>query len=103
MTPPAGSTTPRARSRRIHPHGRRSWCRQAARDKCPRIFAAGDVRAGSTKRCAAAVGEGSMAVQLVHEHLAAANAPVGGASACSGRRLSAAEAIGLGTPWHRII
>jgi len=36
------------------------------------IFAAGDVRSGSTKRCAAAVGEGSMAVQLVHHHLAAA-------------------------------
>jgi thioredoxin reductase (NADPH) len=35
------------------------------------IFAAGDVRSGSTKRCAAAVGEGSMAVQLVHQHLAA--------------------------------
>jgi thioredoxin reductase (NADPH) len=38
----------------------------------PGIFAAGDVRSGSTKRCAAAVGEGSMAVQLVHEHLAKA-------------------------------
>ena len=37
----------------------------------PGIFAAGDVRSGSTKRCAAAVGEGSMAVQFVHEHLAA--------------------------------
>jgi len=36
------------------------------------IFAAGDVRSGSTKRCAAAVGEGSMAVQLVHAQLAAA-------------------------------
>src|SRR3954470_17058545 len=35
----------------------------------PGVFAAGDVRSGSTKRCAAAVGEGSMAVQLVHEHL----------------------------------
>ena len=35
----------------------------------PGIFAAGDVRSGSTKRCAAAVGEGSMAVQFVHEHL----------------------------------
>jgi thioredoxin reductase (NADPH) len=32
----------------------------------PGVFAAGDVRSGSTKRCAAAVGEGSMAVQLVH-------------------------------------
>jgi thioredoxin reductase (NADPH) len=36
----------------------------------PGIFAAGDVRSGSTKRCAAAVGEGSMAVQFVHAHLA---------------------------------
>ena len=34
------------------------------------VFAAGDVRSGSTKRCAAAVGEGSMAVQLVHARLA---------------------------------
>ena len=33
------------------------------------IFAAGDVRSGSTKRCAAAVGEGAMAVQFVHTHL----------------------------------
>ncbi len=36
----------------------------------PGIFAAGDVRAGSTKRCATAVGEGAMAVQFVHAHLA---------------------------------
>ena len=43
----------------------------------PGIFAAGDVRSGSTKRCAAAVGEGSMAVQFVHAHVAASNAPVG--------------------------
>jgi thioredoxin reductase (NADPH) len=43
----------------------------------PGIFAAGDVRSGSTKRCAAAVGEGSMAVQLVHEHLAASTVRVG--------------------------
>jgi thioredoxin reductase (NADPH) len=34
------------------------------------VFAAGDVRSGSIKRCAAAVGEGSMAVQLVHARLA---------------------------------
>jgi thioredoxin reductase (NADPH) len=38
----------------------------------PGVFAAGDVRSGSTKRCAAAVGEGAMAVQLVHAHLGAA-------------------------------
>jgi thioredoxin reductase (NADPH) len=37
----------------------------------PGIWAAGDVRSGSTKRCATAVGEGAMAVQFVHEHLAA--------------------------------
>ena len=37
----------------------------------PGIFAAGDVREGSIKRVAAAVGEGSMAVQFVHQFLAA--------------------------------
>ena len=36
----------------------------------PGVFAAGDVRSGSTKRCATAVGEGAMAVQFVHGHLA---------------------------------
>ncbi len=36
----------------------------------PGVFAAGDVRSGSTKRCATAVGEGAWAVQLVHAHLA---------------------------------
>ncbi len=35
----------------------------------PGIFAAGDVRSGSVKRCAAAVGEGGMAVEGVHETL----------------------------------
>ena len=43
----------------------------------PGIFAAGDVRSGSSKRCAAAVGEGSMAVQFVHTHLAALASRVG--------------------------
>ena len=36
----------------------------------PGVFAAGDVRSGSIKRCASAVGEGSMAVSLVHQYLA---------------------------------
>jgi thioredoxin reductase (NADPH) len=36
----------------------------------PGVFAVGDVRSGSTKRCATAVGEGAMAVQFVHAHLA---------------------------------
>jgi thioredoxin reductase (NADPH) len=35
----------------------------------PGIFAAGDVRSGSVKRCAAAVGEGGMAVEGVHDVL----------------------------------
>ncbi len=36
----------------------------------PGVFAVGDVRAGSLKRVASAVGEGSMAVQFVHKVLA---------------------------------
>lgn len=36
----------------------------------PGIFAVGDVRAGSVKRVAAAVGEGSMVIALVHQYLA---------------------------------
>jgi thioredoxin reductase (NADPH) len=35
----------------------------------PGIFAAGDVRSRSVKRIASGVGEGSMAVQFVHQHL----------------------------------
>ena len=35
----------------------------------PGIFAAGDVRSGSVKRCSAAVGEGSMAVENIHTSL----------------------------------
>ncbi|MGO9883376.1 MAG: FAD-dependent oxidoreductase [Solirubrobacteraceae bacterium] len=37
----------------------------------PGVFAVGDVHSGSIKRVASAVGEGSMAVQLVHQRLAA--------------------------------
>ncbi|HEY3717434.1 MAG TPA: FAD-dependent oxidoreductase [Jatrophihabitantaceae bacterium] len=36
---------------------------------CRGVFVAGDVRAGSVKRVAAAVGEGAMAVRLVFDHL----------------------------------
>ncbi len=35
----------------------------------PGIFVAGDVRHGSVKRCASAVGEGSIAIQFVHQYL----------------------------------
>jgi thioredoxin reductase (NADPH) len=43
----------------------------------PGIFAVGDVHSGSIKRVASAVGEGSMAVRLIHQRLAA---PVGAAN-----------------------
>lgn len=40
---------------------------------CPGLFAVGDVRAGSTKRVAAAVGEGAASMRSVHEYLAFAH------------------------------
>jgi thioredoxin reductase (NADPH) len=44
----------------------------------PGVFAAGDVRYRSIKRVASAVGEGSIAVQLVHEYLADLQERAGG-------------------------
>ncbi len=41
----------------------------------PGLLAVGDLRSGSTKRVAAAVGEGSAAIRSVHEHLNQAAAP----------------------------
>ena len=35
----------------------------------PGVFVAGDTRHGSIKRVASAVGEGAMAVQLIHQFL----------------------------------
>jgi thioredoxin reductase (NADPH) len=40
----------------------------------PGVYAAGDVRAGSIKRCATAVGEGATVVRFVHERLSPAPA-----------------------------
>jgi thioredoxin reductase (NADPH) len=40
----------------------------------PGVFAVGDVRVGSMKRVAAAVGEGSSAIRSVHDHLAGVTA-----------------------------
>ncbi len=59
----------------------------------PGVFAAGDVRHGSVKRVASAVGEGSIAVQLVHELLAARQSqtvasPAAAAASASSTRLS---------------
>jgi thioredoxin reductase (NADPH) len=36
----------------------------------PGVFAVSDVRSGSVKRVASAVGEGSMAVRFIHQYLA---------------------------------
>ena len=43
----------------------------------PGVFAAGDVRSGSIKRCSAAIGDGSMAVALVHRRLSETGAENG--------------------------
>ena len=40
----------------------------------PGVFAVGDVRRGTVKRVASAVGEGSIAIRLTHEYLALAPA-----------------------------
>lgn len=57
---------------------RETWARASKLDRAPcdletsipGIMAAGDVRAGSTKRCGFAVGDGSMAVTCIHRYLA---------------------------------
>jgi thioredoxin reductase (NADPH) len=49
-----------------HAVGRRPFLLETS---LPGVFAAGDVRSGSVKRCASAVGEGAMAVNFVHKHI----------------------------------
>lgn len=51
---------------RVWPLSRQPFLLETSR---PGIFAAGDVRLGSTKRVASAVSEGAMAVQFVHQYL----------------------------------
>ncbi len=43
----------------------------------PGVFAIGDVRHGSVKRVASAVGAGAIVVAMVHEYLAGQQAPDG--------------------------
>jgi thioredoxin reductase (NADPH) len=64
------SLRPEHLDRRWEALGRRPLPFETSR---PGLFAVGDVRAGSTKRVAAAVGEGSAAVGAVHEYLAFAH------------------------------
>jgi thioredoxin reductase (NADPH) len=60
----------------VMPDGRRPKAWWADRDpfwlesSVPGVFVAGDVRSKSIKRVASAVGEGAMAVSLIHQHLA---------------------------------
>ncbi|MCS5733709.1 FAD-dependent oxidoreductase [Herbiconiux daphne] len=53
--------------------GRRAWARDEPpaplESSVPGLFAVGDVRRGSVKRVASAVGEGSVVISSVHEHL----------------------------------
>jgi thioredoxin reductase (NADPH) len=46
----------------------------------PGVFAVGDVRHGSVKRVASAVGEGSIAIRLAHEYSATSRAQADGLS-----------------------
>jgi thioredoxin reductase (NADPH) len=63
-------TGPDLRSERPRPRGwtldRDPYFLEAS---APGVFAAGDVRANSVKRVASAVGEGAMAIQLIHSYL----------------------------------
>jgi hypothetical protein len=46
-----------------------AWRRSMLETSQPGVFAAGDVRSGSTKRAAAGVGEGAMAIRLAHARI----------------------------------
>jgi thioredoxin reductase (NADPH) len=46
----------------------------------PGVFVAGDVRHGSIKRIASAVGEGAMAIALIHRYLSGLDGNTGGAT-----------------------
>ena len=51
-------------------YGAKTASRILLESSVPGVFVAGDVRHGSVKRVASAVGEGSIAVQFVHQYLA---------------------------------
>ena len=64
----AGSDLRQAKGKmRLGPRDRAPYLLETS---MPGVFVAGDVRAGSVKRVASAVGEGAMAVTLVHRYLA---------------------------------
>jgi len=65
----------------------------------PGVFAVGDVRSGSVKRAATAIGEGSMAVRLVFERLQATGSAVADPPRADGDRRSAPLAT---TPGRKV-
>ena len=68
---PTGPDIPRENGRiKGWPLAREPYLLEAS---VPGVFVAGDVHAGSVKRIASSVGEGSVAVQFVHRYLAEAN------------------------------
>jgi thioredoxin reductase (NADPH) len=60
-------------------HSRRASVPDHLETSIPGVFAVGDVRSGSIKRVASAVGEGAMAVNLVHGFLRHIHRPAGAA------------------------
>jgi thioredoxin reductase (NADPH) len=63
----------------------------------PGVFAAGDVRSGSVKRCASAVGEGAMAVSFIHASFEVASSAKD-VSASANQELSLSHHAGRGSP-----
>jgi 5-carboxymethyl-2-hydroxymuconate isomerase len=63
----------------------------------PGVFAAGDVRSGSVKRCASAVGEGAMAVSFIHASFEVASSAKD-VSASANQELSLTHHAGRGSP-----
>ena len=51
--------------------GQRAGAEGILETSVPGVFAVGDVRSGSVKRCATAVGDGAMVVRFVHERFSA--------------------------------
>jgi len=51
--------------------GQRAGAEGILETSVPGVFAAGDVRSGSVKRCATAVGDGALVVRFVHERFSA--------------------------------
>jgi thioredoxin reductase (NADPH) len=68
-----GDDAMRARS---EPPASGTWQPSALETSEPGVFAVGDVRSGSTKRVAAAVGEGAMAIRLAFDRLRLSGQPL---------------------------